>query len=544
MNRTRLASYEGAGGFLLDWMVTGFFPNGTVGGAGPDLYEPKRSRHWRRDYLRPLGGEPAVRGLPEPKGIAPLEWLPLRAPAHDPRLRLDSFRRAYPELARAWPEPWDHQWYALAIVESGAAQRAELRFSGHDGCRLWLNGRLIFEEHSWHKPVFDLHTVGARLRRGRNTVLMKVDRFGLVARLTGSGGRRLAGSPVTLSPVEPRPEPSGTFEQLTRYSRTLEVGLPCRPATPAEFRSWKRRARAHFRRAIGPMPRLPKRRPARLIECVQRDGYTRRLYRLTREAGTELPVHLLLPDADRFNGRTVICPHGHGQDDKVVAGIELPARPHGNWFGPFTGNYAELLARAGFVTATWAERALSRERCDPTGIRTGDPCNLAALCAAAMGMTLPGLHLFDLHGVTEFVCSLPGVDRRRLGLTGLSGGATMTYLAAAYDERFKAGAVFCGIHSYADYARSYDGCGQQIVPGLYPTLDVGELLCLAAPRPLLLGQGRRDTTFNVFLLERFARQARRAYRALGAADRLEMHVYDLAHQMDVAAAIDFFERRL
>ncbi|GAH42399.1 unnamed protein product, partial [marine sediment metagenome] len=177
------------------------------------------------------------------------------------------------------------------------------------------------------------------------------------------------------------------------------------------------------------------------------DGYTRHRYHLTREAGSLLPVYVLVPHRARSNGRAVICPHGHGQDDKVVAGISPPARPRGNWFGPFTGNYAELLAQAGFLTATWSERSLSHERQD-FGDRTGDPCNLASLCAQAMGMTLPGLHLFDMHGVTDFVCSKFAADPRRLGLTGLSGGGTMTYQAGAYDDRFKALAPFCGIHSY------------------------------------------------------------------------------------------------
>ena len=61
---------------------------------------------------------------------------------------------------------------------------------------------------------------------------------------------------------------------------------------------------------------------------------------------------------------------------------------------------------------------------------------------------------------------------------------------------------------------------------------------------MMLAQGRRDVTFNVFLLQRFARQARKAYRAMGAADRLEVHLYDLAHQVDIDAAIDFFTRIL
>jgi len=543
MYRNKLATYEGATGFIRDWMVTGFFPNGTIGGRAPNLFDAKRSRRWKKDCLRALGGEAAVRRIPKACGLAPVEWLPLQAPAQDPRLFLDRFRRAYPELDAAWPDRWDHLWYALAVLDCDAAQEAEIRLCGHDGCRLWWNGRLSFEEHSWHKLVFDLHTVPVRLRKGRNSLLLKLDRFGLVARLTAPGGTRLPGTVRSLSPAPPRPEPPGTFEQLTRYARTLKVALPCRAKTSREFGQWKRVARAHFRKAIGRFPVVSPRRPRRISRQAC-DGYTRYRYHLIREAGSELPVYVLVPHAGRFNGRTVICPHGHGQDERVVAGIEPPARPYANWFGRFTGNYAERLAQAGFLTATWSERALSHERLDPTGVRPGDPCNLASLCAQAMSMTLPGLHLFDLHGVTDFVCRLPGVDKRRLGLTGLSGGGTLTYLAGAYDDRFRALGVFCGIHSYADYARSYDGCGQQVVPNLYPTLDVGELLCLAAPRPLLLAQGRRDVTFNVFLLQRFARQARRAYRALGAADRLELHLYDLAHQMDTDAAIDFFLRRL
>ncbi len=543
MYRNELTTYEVASGFILDWLVTGFFPNGTIGGEAPDLYEQKRSRFWTKDYLAAYGGESAVRGFLKPKGIAPLEWLPLRAPDDYPKLDLNRFRRAYPELCAAFPDRWDHLWYALAVIESDADQQAELRLSGHDGCRLWWNGQLCFEEHSWHKTVFDLNTVQVPLRRGRNSLLMKLDRFGLIARLTGPGGRKLKGTVHSLSPARPRQEPPGTLEQLARYSRTLRVKMPCRAKTPDQFRQWKQAARAHFRKALGPFPRLT-RKGARLVERKRRKGHTLHLYHLAREGGSELPVYALVPRAGRFNGRTVICPHGHGQDEKVVAGLQPPARPHGNWSGPFTGNYAELLAEAGFLTATWAERALSHEQQDMTGIRTGDPCNLASLCAQAMSMTLPGLHLFDLHGVADFVCTLPGVSRRRLGLTGLSGGGTMTYLAGGYDDRFKALAVFCGIHSYADYARGNDGCGQQVVPFLYPTLDVGELLCLAAPRPLLLGQGRRDVTFNVFLLERLARQARRAYRALGAEEKVELHFYDLAHQVDIDAAIDFFLRRL
>jgi len=543
MIRNTLAVYEGASGFVLDWLVTGFFPNGLVGGRAPNLYDAKASRFWKKDYLKSCGGEAGVRGIPGPRGIAEIEWLPLQTPRDWPKLELLHCRRAYPELDAAIPAKWDHLWYALAIVEADTAQDAELRITGHDGCRVWWNGRFVHEEHSWHKMPFDLSVVPIRLRKGKNTLLVKLDRYGVVARLTAPGGRRLKGKAVTLTPKPPRPEPPGTMEQLARYSRTLKVTMPCRATNRAEVRKWRRAARAHYRRCLGPVPDQPA-PEAKLIQREKLDGYERRLYHLAREAGSTVPVWLLVPDKARVNGRTVICPHGHGQDDLVVAGVRPPARPHGNWFGPYSGNYAELLARAGFVTATWAERALAHRRKDDAREGGRDPCNLASLAAQAMGMTLPGLHLYDLRGVAGFVLAETGADPKRLGVTGLSGGATMTVQAGAYDETFQAMGVFCGCHSYADYAQGRDGCGQQIVPGLYPTLDTPELIALMAPRPVLLAQGRRDVTFNAFLLTRFARQGRRAYRALGAADKVELHLYDLAHQVDIEAAEDFFLRNL
>ena len=545
MQRHELGRYENATGFVLDWMITGFFPNGTDCDHDPNLYEPKRSRFWKRDYLTPHGGATAIRGLPKPRGLSPIEWLPVHGDEQSPKIFLQQFLRTYPELAAAFPgeAKWDHQWYALALIQSDTAQDIELRLCGNDGCHVWWNGRFIFEEHSWHKLAYDLNVLPVRLKKGRNTLLLKLDRYGFVARLTAPGGGKLKGVVQSLSPAEPRSNPHGTFDQLARYARTLKVTAPCRAETPAEFARWRRAAQAHFHACMGPVPALPA-RPARLkpLEKVACKGYTRFRYHLPREAGSIMPVYVLVPERGRFNGRAVICPHGHGQDDKVVAGVEPPAKPYGNWFGSFSGNYAELLAQAGFLTATWSERTLSHERQDSTSNQ--DPCNSAALCAMAMGMTLPGLNLFDLHGVADFVASLPGVSADRMGLTGLSGGGTMTYLGGAYDDRFKAVAVFCGLFSYADYSQEGGGCGQQIVPGLYPTLDVGELLALMAPRPLLLAQGRRDVLFNIFRLQRFARQARRAYRLTGHPDRVEVCLYDLAHQVNIDAAIEFFTRSL
>ena len=63
MERRKLTVYEGATGFILDWMITGFFPNGAVCDDDPNLYESKTSRFWSHDYLAPYGGATAIRDV-------------------------------------------------------------------------------------------------------------------------------------------------------------------------------------------------------------------------------------------------------------------------------------------------------------------------------------------------------------------------------------------------------------------------------------------------------------------------------------------------
>lgn len=542
MIKTPLGKYEAATGFILDWFVCGLFPAVTIGGEAPDLFDPKSSKHWRTDHLRAYGGEGSFRDIPRATGICALDWLPVQAPSYYPKLNIVELAPAYPEIRKAIPRHWDNQWYALAVLESDREQEAELRFCGWDGCRLWWNGSLVFEEHSWHHIIFDKETISVRLRKGRNSLLMKMEREGLVARLTAPGGGRLPGRVESLTTAHARDSRLGSLGQLTRHALTLKVAMPCRARNPRELRLWQRAARSHFRKAIGTLPEVGGIH-AEEVRCERLDGYRRLTFHLGREAGSCMPVHVLVPDKEHYNGRTVICPHGHAQDDTVVAGIQPAPKPHGNWFGTFTGNYAEGLAKAGFLTATWGARVLSSERNDQPPGRREDPCNVAGLCALAMSLTLPGLHLSDAHAVHDFLVRRFRADPRRTGITGLSGGGTLSYLAGAYDDRFRAVALYCCLPRYFDYARG-KGCGQQVVPNLFPTLDVPELLGLIAPRPLLVGQGFLDSGFDVFRLRGIAREASRAYQAAGARDHLRVDVFAGAHSHNTPRAIEFFLKSL
>jgi hypothetical protein len=50
-------------------------------------------------------------------------------------------------------------WYALAAIDSAEKIDAALKFCVWDGTRLFFNGELIFDEHSWHHDIVDRESI-------------------------------------------------------------------------------------------------------------------------------------------------------------------------------------------------------------------------------------------------------------------------------------------------------------------------------------------------------------------------------------------------
>lgn len=541
MRTTRpLLTWDRTPGFLCDWHIAGFFNSGLVKDPEPSLFDAKVSTRWNEDHLAPLGGCESIRDVPSDSGELDLGWklLPL---TWQPEV---SFRKAGAEF-QDWEQAlkgintdtWEKLYYALALVESPRDMDAELVFSGWDGCRLWVNGELRFNEHSFHHVILDMERIPISLKAGVNSFLFQLDRDGVAARIEIPGAPDALGELKSVAVGEaPKGRPISTFSQLRRQALALKIREPFKGSTKDELETWQESFRAHYHRCLGPGPKYPDDAgSAELTEEVQCDGYVRKRYHLRAEADGLLPAYVLIPEEGRRNGRTVLHPHGHAFRFGMLVGTVAPSGPR-RWVREYTGNYAEQLAQRGFVTAVMCERGFE-ERKDPFG--GGDACNAAHMRALAMGYTLPRLHLADIHLLFDFIAGLPEVDAGRVGASGLSGGGTLSYLAGAFDDRLKAVAEFCGLCRYEDYAIG-GGCGLQVVPGLYPTGDSSEILSLIAPRALLLGQGRMDSSFNVIRVRSIGEDVRRAYRAAGVEDRLEVQIYDRAHEFDVDLAEKFF----
>ena len=96
----------------------------------------------------------------------------------------------------------------------------------------------------------------------------------------------------------------------------------------------------------------------------------------------------------------------------------------------------------------------------------------------------------------DYLYEHPGVDRGRIGMTGLSGGGWQTIVLSALDERVRAAAPVAGFNGMAAkaVARAYGDTGdvEQSAADLFESVDYPHLAALVAPRPLLLTYNAED----------------------------------------------------
>ena len=194
-------------------------------------------------------------------------------------------------------------------------------------------------------------------------------------------------------------------------------------------------------------------------------GETRGLLMRPSEVGKPLPA--------------ILYPHAHGNRYDIGASELIDGRP------ALLGAPGPRLARAGHIVLCIDM---------PTFATRADVTESAAVKAALwQGRTLFGQMLGEQAGALTWLSARSDVDPGRIGMTGMSMGATLTYVLAALDARIKVAAHLCG---YADLATlvatgAHDLHGHYLtVPGLLRATSTGAIAGLIAPRPQLICVGR------------------------------------------------------
>ncbi len=322
-----------------------------------------------------------------------------------------------------------------------------------------------------------------------------------------------------------------------RDLNTLHLFVP-----PKSRTAWEKRAEALRRQVLvscGLWPLRTKRPAPRVAaqESFTGDGLVVTNLALETMPGLFLCGTLYRPDKPgKFPG--IANSHGHWADGHVTREPDVPkASPSDKNPAPGRADLVGLaanLARQGFVV--FAYDMLGYNDTDQVAHQTFGN-NLESYL---WGTTELGLQTFNSLRAVDYLCSLPFVDKKRLGATGASGGGTQTFLLAAIDERITASAPVNMVS-----ASMQGGCTCENGPGLRVGTDNVELAATFAPKPQLLVCCTGDWTKTV--PQRDAPAIQSVYGLFGAAPSFSVEQFHYQHNFNVEsreAVSAFFKKHL
>ena len=286
--------------------------------------------------------------------------------------------------------------------------------------------------------------------------------------------------------------------------------------TPEAARAYVEKVREKYRSSFGPFPKKTALKPVIVAQTIK-DGI--KIDRLHFESRPGYKVSALFYRPEKFTGKLpgVLGVLGHAEDGFLSGAYQ---------------SYALGLAKKKFAVLMIepAGQGERKQLWNTPGIRQEDlHCcaehNLFNKQLLMMGDAFCNWRLWDGIRGLDYLLTRPEVDPARVGVTGNSGGGTMTAYLWAYDDRFTMGASSCYITSFE---RNLDNelpvDAEQIIPGLAAKqFEMADMLIARAPYPFIM-MGQSNDFFDIRGTATTYAEVSRIYRLLGAEENVRMFI--------------------
>jgi hypothetical protein len=249
-----------------------------------------------------------------------------------------------------------------------------------------------------------------------------------------------------------------------------------------------------------------------ILKTEYKGSYILKEVEINSTPGRRIKVVLTIPAREMAEFPAVICMHGHGGQLYSVYQNDTPYK-----------EFAFNLASNGYITIT-------------TTVSQHD--------IYEDDRTLMGERLWDLMRCTDYLESLPQVDKSNIGCAGLSLGGEMAMWLGAMDTRIKA-TVSSGFLTKMDQMEK-GHCMCWKFPGLRELVDYADIYSLIAPRFLLCQNGLKEpsTDFTVPLAREALKEITVIYDDYGKPDNVSLVAHPEGHVVDVPSLMEFFGKTL
>ena len=288
------------------------------------------------------------------------------------------------------------------------------------------------------------------------------------------------------------------------------------------FISYQEKRRRDLWGLLGDLPWNHSRGPARLVSREEHEGYTLERLVLDLNGVEDVPAILAIPKKRAPRAPGLLYIHWHGGmyelgKEQLLRGVT--AQPA----------YAPVCAEMGIVTLaidSWCFGERKHERDGGEGEQTAFKLMLWR------GQVLFGMMMFDEFRAVDYLASRAEVDPERIGVLGMSMGATKAWWLAALDPRVKVCMDVCCLTDFEELIRTHGIKEHAIfyyVPSLLKSFQTAEINELIVPRARLSVNGRLDPLTPPAGVEKIRNRLMPLYAKYGKEMDCRIELFDCAH---------------
>lgn len=196
-------------------------------------------------------------------------------------------------------------------------------------------------------------------------------------------------------------------------------------------------------------------------------------------------------------------------------------------------DFAKQIVKEGYAALVLEQRGFGERKSEAFlkfEPKADTTCWHVAMTAILMGRTLIGERVWDISRAIDMLCTLPYIDSEKIAVMGNSGGGTATYYAACMDERIKVVMPSCSVCTYEDSIIAGRHCTCNYIPNIAKYVDMGDLACLIAPRPLIVVAGEKDHGFHIEGTKKAYDTIQKIYSRMGAKDNCRLVIGPEGHR--------------
>jgi hypothetical protein len=293
-------------------------------------------------------------------------------------------------------------------------------------------------------------------------------------------------------------------------------------ASTASFAAHQEQRRKQLWGLLGDVPWQHKPGPPTLLRREEHENYTLERWVLDLNGIEPVPALLLIPHKRQNPAPGMLYIHWHAGmyglgKEQLLVGVK--AQPP----------YAPVCAEKGIVTLAIDSWCFGERKHEADGSEGEQNAFKLMLWK---GQVLYGMMMFDEFRALAFLASHTEVDSSRLGVMGMSMGATKAWWLAALDPRVKVCMDICCLTDYEELIKAHGLKEHGIyyyVPSLLKHFQTAQINELIVPRAHLSVNGRRDPLTPPVGVDKIREYLLALYREHGRESDCRIELFDCEH---------------